>query len=195
MSFMSFDESSRGTAASRMRPDGSELSSGAVGKALRLPVVALAAATLGACAQPVVGDKPGSPAFSTRQVSLEHNRKAFVRSRQAAVARTGHGASATGKPAAETQAASSGLASYYSDSQTASGERFDGRELTAAHRTLPFGTRLRITNMVTGRSVTVRVNDRGPFVPGRVVDVSPSAAETLGMVQQGVAKVKLDVVQ
>src|ERR1700757_3149103 len=101
MSFISFDESSRGAAASRLRPDGSEVSSGAVAKALRLPVVVLAAATLGACAQPVVGDKPGSQGFSTRQASLEPNRKAsFIRNRQAAVARTGH--AATGKPAAET---------------------------------------------------------------------------------------------
>jgi rare lipoprotein A len=67
--------------------------------------------------------------------------------------------------------------------------------LTAAHRTLPFGTRLRVTNVATGQSVTVRVNDRGPFVPGRVVDVSHSAAQTLGMVEGGIAKVKLDVVE
>jgi rare lipoprotein A len=60
---------------------------------------------------------------------------------------------------------------------------------------LPFGTRLRVTNVTNGRSVVVRVNDRGPFVPGRVVDVSYSAAETLGMVGRGTAKVKLDVVQ
>jgi rare lipoprotein A len=67
--------------------------------------------------------------------------------------------------------------------------------LTAAHPTLPFGTRLRVTNAATGRSVTVRVNDRGPYVPGRVVDVSYSAADALGMVGKGVAHVKLDVVQ
>ena len=67
-------------------------------------------------------------------------------------------------------------------------------ELTAAHPTLPFGTRLRVTNVASGRSVTVRVNDRGPYVAGRVVDVSYAAAETLGMVGGGVAKVKLDVV-
>jgi hypothetical protein len=71
----------------------------------------------------------------------------------------------------------------------------DTNELTAAHPTLPFGTQLRVTNVATGRSVTVRVNDRGPYVPGRVVDVSYAAAETLGMVGGGVAKVKLDVVQ
>lgn len=91
---------------------------------------------------------------------------------------------------------SQGLASFYTEgTQTASGEKFDTHELTAAHPTLPFGTRLRVTNVSTGRSVTVRVNDRGPYVPGRVVDVSYSAAEALGMVGQGVAKVKLDVVQ
>jgi rare lipoprotein A len=67
--------------------------------------------------------------------------------------------------------------------------------LTAAHRTLPFGTRLRVTDVDTGRSVTVRVNDRGPFVRGRVVDVSASAAETLGIKGKGLAKVKVDVVE
>jgi rare lipoprotein A len=67
--------------------------------------------------------------------------------------------------------------------------------LTAAHPTLPFGTRVRVTNVATGRSVTVRVNDRGPFVHGRVIDVSQAAAEELGMVGRGVTKVKLDVVR
>ena len=91
-----------------------------------------------------------------------------------------------------------GLASFYGQghgTKTANGESFTGRELTAAHRTLPFGTRVRVTNVSTGRSVTVRVNDRGPFVPGRVIDVSQAAAEQLGMVGRGVTKVKLDVVQ
>jgi peptidoglycan lytic transglycosylase len=95
-----------------------------------------------------------------------------------------------------TQHASSGMASYYRHgSRTASGERFNPNELTAAHPTLPFGTRVRVTNVTTGKSVTVRVNDRGPFVRGRVIDVSHSAAESLGMVGRGVAKVKLDVVE
>ena len=88
-----------------------------------------------------------------------------------------------------------GLASFYDDVQkTANGETFDPNKLTAAHRTLPFGTRLRVTRVATGRSVTVRVNDRGPYVPGRVVDVSYSAAQTLGIVGRGVAMVKLDVI-
>jgi len=152
--------------------------------------VALTAATLAACAQSsVVTDKPASLANS-RQASPEPNSKAsFVTNRHATTDKTN-------KHAAETRDASYGLASFYGhESQTASGEKFNARELTAAHRTLPFGTRVRVTDVATGRSVTVRVNDRGPFVPGRIVDVSYSAAETLGITGRGVAKVKLDVVQ
>ena len=92
--------------------------------------------------------------------------------------------------------ASHGVASFYTEgTKTASGEKFNTMEMTAAHPTLPFGTKLRVTNVASGRSVTVRVNDRGPYVQGRVVDVSYSAADALGMVGKGVAKVKLDVVQ
>jgi rare lipoprotein A len=89
-----------------------------------------------------------------------------------------------------------GVASFYTEDEwTASGEKFDTHALTAAHPTLPFGTRLRVTNVTNGRSVVVRINDRGPFVPGRVVDLSEQAAENLGMVERGIVKVKLDVVQ
>jgi rare lipoprotein A len=94
------------------------------------------------------------------------------------------------------QRSGDGLASFYgSDQQTASGERFNPRAMTAAHRTLPFGTKVRVTNVRSGRAVTVRINDRGPFVPGRVIDLSQAAAEELGIVAHGIAKVKLDVVQ
>ena len=92
----------------------------------------------------------------------------------------------------------SGVAAYYSQNyrgRTASGARYDPNKFTAAHRTLPFGTRLRVTNLSNGHSVTVRINDRGPFVRGRDVDVSYSAAQTLGITEQGVAKVKLEVVR
>jgi rare lipoprotein A len=89
-----------------------------------------------------------------------------------------------------------GLASYYwQGSKTASGEKFNADELTAAHRTLPFGTRVRVTSLATGRSVTVRINDRGPFIAGRTVDISRAAAQSLGMIDRGVTKVKLDVLQ
>lgn len=89
-----------------------------------------------------------------------------------------------------------GLASFYNEgSRTASGERLDPADLTAAHPSLPFGTRVRVTSVDTGRSVIVRVNDRGPFVRGRVLDVSYSAARQLDMTKQGVAKVKFEVVE
>jgi len=89
-----------------------------------------------------------------------------------------------------------GVASFYrSGVKTANGEAFDPNQLTAAHRTLPFGTKLRVTNLKTGKSVIVRVNDRGPYIAGRIVDVSYSAAQSLGMIEQGVANVHLAVVQ
>ena len=172
------------------------VSAAGIRNVIQLFGVALAAASLAACAQSSVVGKKSELLPSSRQASLEQSRKpSFVASRRVAVTKK-HTPFASGKNAAETQVASHGLASFYTEgAQTASGERFDTHELTAAHRTLPFGTRLRVTNVATGRSVTVRVNDRGAFVPGRVVDVSHSAAETLGMVDGGIAKVKLDVVQ
>jgi len=91
-----------------------------------------------------------------------------------------------------------GVASYYAGSwhgrRTASGERFDMHELTAAHRTLPFGTRVRVTNLNNGREVIVRINDRGPWKKKRVIDVSYAAARKLGMIGPGTAKVRLDIV-
>ena len=88
------------------------------------------------------------------------------------------------------------MASFYTEgTETASGEKFNTLAMTAAHPTLPFGTKLRVTDVASGKSVTVRVNDRGPYVPGRVVDVSYSAANALGIVGRGVANVKLDVVR
>lgn len=163
---------------------------------IQLFAVALAAASLAACAQSSVVTKNSGLSVPSRQASLEHNRKtSFVTNRRVAATRK-HTPFASIKNSAGTQVASHGLASFYTEgTQTANGEKFDTHELTAAHRTLPFGTRLRVTNVTSGRSVTVRINDRGPFVPGRVVDVSYAAAETLGMVGGGIAKVKLDVVQ
>lgn len=78
---------------------------------------------------------------------------------------------------------------------TASGERYDMYALTAAHKTLPFGTVVRVRSKVLGREVDVRINDRGPFAPGRVIDVSRAAAEALGLVELGVADVSLLLVQ
>jgi peptidoglycan lytic transglycosylase len=98
--------------------------------------------------------------------------------------------------AAPTSAmAESGIASVYaySGSKTASGERANPAGLTAAHRTLAFGTHVRVTNRRNGRSVTVRINDRGPFVRGRVIDVTPAAARALGF--SSLASVKLELTQ
>ena len=144
--------------------------------AARLVAVLLIGAGLAACAQaPVANYQPQS----SRQAAL-HKRHSPLATREASL----------------DASSSSGVASYYSSGvRTASGEAFNPNEFTAAHRTLPFGTKLRVTNVSTGQSVTVRVNDRGPFVPGRVVDVSHSAAESLGMTGKGVAKDKLNVVQ
>src|SRR3954454_1813551 len=87
-----------------------------------------------------------------------------------------------------------GIASFYDDTDTANGEKFNACELTAAHRTLPFGTRLRVVDLDTRRSVTVRINDRGPYIAGRIVDLSPSAAVKLGIVGRGLANVRLGVI-
>lgn len=88
--------------------------------------------------------------------------------------------------------AESGRAAFYRGGRTASGERSSPNELTAAHRTLPFGTRILVTNLRNGRSVTVRINDRGPYGRGRIIDVSTGAARELGMIQSGTAMVRLE---
>lgn len=91
-----------------------------------------------------------------------------------------------------------GEASYYghelAGNRTASGERFNPNGLTAAHRTLPLGTKLRVTNVANGRSVIVRINDRGPFVGNRLIDVSLGAAREINMVRSGKAQVRLELV-
>ncbi len=88
-----------------------------------------------------------------------------------------------------------GGASWYAmTSRTASGERMDPAQMTAAHRKLPFGTKLRVTNSRNGKSAIVRVNDRGPFVRGRMLDLSKAAATQLGFIRAGHAKVCFEVI-
>jgi peptidoglycan lytic transglycosylase len=173
---------------------------------LRILAIILTAATLAACAQSsVVRDRsasypaaPDAPAGWNRSAAFRPTgrhvagvRKTHGTTRHVAIGHRKHTRLTRRGGAGSRQ-----VASFYShDSGTASGEKFDPHELTAAHRTLPFGTRLRVTNLANGRSVTVRVNDRGPFVRGRTVDVSASAAEALKMTERGVANVKVDVVQ
>ncbi|NBC97381.1 MAG: septal ring lytic transglycosylase RlpA family protein [Deinococcus-Thermus bacterium] len=89
-----------------------------------------------------------------------------------------------------------GAASWYGPNfagrPTANGEVFDPARLTAAHRTLPFGTRVQVTNLDNGRTVTVRINDRGPFAHGRIIDLSRAAAEAIDLIATGLAQVRLD---
>ena len=160
----------------------------------RLLAIALGGSLLAACAQSSVVTRNSEFVGASRQASLQPNRTASLLTNRRVASAKKHTPFAA--HTAGTQIASQGVASFYTEgTQTASGEKFDTHELTAAHPTLPFGTRLRVTNVATGRSVTVRVNDRGPYVPGRIVDVSYSAADALGMVGKGIANVKLDVVQ
>ena len=175
--------------------DRAAVSADRVRQIARLIAVAVGAATLGACAQTsLVSRGPGS--LAARHPSPSYDRAASLATKQHVAAARKHTPFASRKDSADRKMISHGLASFYSEgSETASGEKFNAHELTAAHPTLPFGTKLRVTDVNTGRSVTVRVNDRGPYVPGRVVDVSYSAAQALGMVGKGVANVKLDVVQ
>ena len=102
-------------------------------------------------------------------------------------------------PQQSFEAVGQGEASYYgpelAGNRTASGERFDPRALTCAHRSLPLGTMLRVTNLANGRSVIVRVNDRGPFVHSRILDMSLAAARDIDMVRAGKAMVRLEVVR
>jgi rare lipoprotein A len=86
------------------------------------------------------------------------------------------------------------MASYYwQDQRLASGGRFNANAMTAAHRTLPFGTRVRVTHAANGRSVVVRINDRGPYTAGRIIDLSKAAASVIGMTARGVANIRLTV--
>lgn len=93
-----------------------------------------------------------------------------------------------------------GIASHYKEGgllrrgQTAIGERYSARAMAGAHKTLPIPCRVRVTNLENGRSVVVRINDRGPFISGRVVDVTPAAAKALGFYEKGLAQVRVDLI-
>jgi rare lipoprotein A len=111
----------------------------------------------------------------------------------------GCSATPTKSPAHGSGYKTSGKASYYADKfqgrKTASGERYDQNAKTAAHRTLPFGTKVKVTNVKNGRSVVVRINDRGPFVKGRIIDLSRSAFARIGDPRAGVIRVKIEVLR
>jgi rare lipoprotein A len=103
------------------------------------------------------------------------------------------------QPVLSTMSTQDGLASFYSDDfqgrKTSNGEIFDNAKLTAAHRTFPFGTVVRVTNLENHQDVEVRINDRGPVKPERVIDLTKAAARKIGIVRTGIGRVRIEVVQ
>ncbi|MBS0252844.1 MAG: septal ring lytic transglycosylase RlpA family protein [Proteobacteria bacterium] len=146
--------------------------------------------------QPAPTKKPAAATFDHWQAKITLNKPALKRVKATAkLAEPPFGLHGPIAEGATKRNDMKGIASYYGSGKlTASGEAFDPNALTAAHRTLPFGTRVRITRVDTGQSVVVRINDRGPFKPGRVVDLSRRAAEDLSMTDKGLTAVKLEVV-
>lgn len=138
------------------------------------PSRVIRAAAILACSLPVI-----SCAHSTAKTkSLAKARTAVPSNQQKITA----GAAASQK----------GIASIYNDTRTASGERFRASALCAAHPTLPLGTKVRVTNVRTGRSTIVRINDRGPYAKGRIIDLTPAAAAEIGLTQaQGIGAVEI----
>ena len=103
----------------------------------------------------------------------------------------------SGAPSSEAGSIQEGEASYYAHKYhgrtTANGEIYDETKMTAAHKTLPFGTRVRVTNLANGKKVVVRINDRGPFIKGRIIDLSYKAAGELDYISRGVVKVRVEI--
>jgi rare lipoprotein A len=135
-------------------------------------------------------------AFRHRVALKNHHHWASRRSHhgrvQAVAALSQEAQPSAAEPSASGRAPQSGIASVYSGERTANGEYASAGRLTAAHRSLPFGTLVKVTHRTTGRSVVVRINDRGPFVAGRVIDLTPAGAHALGF--SGLAPVTLTVV-
>jgi rare lipoprotein A len=145
----------------------------------------------------VVPAPPKSEKFDHWQAKIILSKPSFSRSKQAATpaaALAEHPYALHGPDPTGAGHMLNGLASYYGKGErTATGEAFNPNDMTAAHRTLPFGTRVRVTRVDNGDSVVVRINDRGPFKPGRVIDLSQKAAENLRMTDSGLTAVKLEV--
>lgn len=141
----------------------------------QLAAVVLVGASLSGCAIPL----PQAPDGSDQEVLQEPAPEAAT-------------------PPGQTQPLQRGIASWYGlpfhGRRTANGERFDMNALTAAHPTLPFGTRVKVRSLVNGREVTVRINDRGPYATGRIIDLSHAAARAIGLLSRGTKSVSLTVV-
>jgi rare lipoprotein A len=141
---------------------------------IRIIAIALALALLGGCSSATVTRGPVGPSARTSTTADAPRRTASL----------AHRSVRRDRGSAEARDGSVGVASYY-----------NATGLTAAHRSLPLGTKVRVTNTANGRSVVVRINDRGPFIRGRSIDVSRSAAAAVGMTETGVAKVRMEVLQ
>jgi rare lipoprotein A len=159
---------------------------------------------------------PAIPSHSTGTLMIQHSQRIvgiamlvlvcgpLVHAADAAAPASAAAAAVEANPARPAAApvsageAEAGLAAVYSDRlhgrPTASGERYDRNRLTAAHKTLPFGTRVKVTNTKKQKSVTVRINDRGPMQAGRILDLSPTAAKAIGIGPKGMAEVSAEVV-
>ena len=142
--------------------------------------------------------KPHTPPKKAKSTASHSHAKAAPSSRK--IAAQHKAAPRTTSSHVQQSHVQQGKASYYGGAAlngrlTASGERFNQNALTAAHPSLPFGTRIRVTNLSNQRQVVVRVNDRGPFVKGRILDVSTAAAQKINMTGQGVAQVRLEILK
>lgn len=149
------------------------------------------------CVGPEVACNTADGRVSTKQASYKkqakHATKAQQGSRSARRAAAARHKVAKAYTGGSYGGGSSGVASYYwQGQQTASGVRFNPNGMTAAHRTLPFGTKVRVTNHSNGRSVVVTINDRGPFIKGRIIDLSRGAAQVIGMTGSGLARVSVE---
>ena len=139
--------------------------------------------------------KPGI----SRSKSAHHRQKPAQRTASAPIAKPPAAAppafrKGLGSDGQKRPGGASGVASYYWQPQAlASGGRFNPNAMTAAHKTLPFGTRVRVTHLGNGRSVEVKINDRGPYIAGRIIDLSRAAAGVIGMTAQGIARVAVEV--
>lgn len=158
---------------------------------------ALAAALSGAMAPAQADWRSGLLGMPNEKIGVRPAKKATAKRRKVVRPSTGKVAKSA-KPRSKKQAKrrgyQRGIASYYWQPQrVASGGWFNPNALTAAHKTLRFGTRVRVTNLRNGRSVVVRINDRGPFIKGRIIDLSRRAAGIVGMRKSGIAPVRLDI--
>ncbi|MGM8849400.1 septal ring lytic transglycosylase RlpA family protein [Salinicola halophyticus] len=150
------------------------------------------AATAGKPGAKVGKKEPGKKEVGKKESGAKRRASGSTSDRQAsAAARVQADAAADKKRLGEATF----YAAYFEGRPTASGEPYDSRAMTAAHKTLPFGTKVKVTALDSGETAVVRINDRGPFVDGRIIDLSRKAAEQLGMVHDGAAEVQLQILE